>query len=644
MSRYRFGEFTLDMEAFDLRRQDQPIRLERRPFDLLVMLVRQPGRLVPRDELVAALWPSGVIIDFDAGLNTLVRKVRAALGDSPEAPRFVETVPGRGYRFIAAVETDARSPTAPTAAAVPDSSGVPLSDPRSAPRDDTPPPAAARRATPRWLALGGALCAIAILIGAYAWRSAPSGSGPTRIAVLPFETRAGDEQVAYLASGLAEDTSVSLARIDPANLRVVGAATRVDGDQAGSLASLGKRLGVDLIVSSSLRANGARIRVTSRLLRVRDGEQLWSAAFDRELTDVLTLQRELSTAIAEQVRLRLSPEITASIRRWQTENPAAYALYLQGRYEWSRLTRGSTRRALELYTQATTMDPSYGLAWAEKAFAAASSLRTIDADPAVATPIARAALARALQLAPDLAQTQYARGYVALFCDLDPATAEAAAREAVRLDPNNSQAHMLLGVALSVRGEMTEGREMLRRSRELDPLFALAFANSAMIAIRSGDPQGGLEFARQSVAIDPEFWVGHYYIGQARERLGDLPGAEAALLAAARYSDGHSITYRARVDLLMRMGRIPEVRALLAEMEARRAEGYFPALALAETHALLHEDAAALEWLERAITERDLALNMLGKTPAFAALKDDPRFRALVARCRCAAARARKAS
>lgn len=650
MGRIRFGDFTLDLDNFDLRRDGQQIRLERRPLDLLVLLVRQPGRLVTRDEIVATLWPRGVIIDFDAGLNTLVRKVRTALGDSTEQPRFIETVPGRGYRFVATVEVEASSGTreplvaASTTAATPAPSPAPAAASALVHASETHGIESLELRTPRthatiargrraWLAAAVAL--LAVVAAAAVWSRFSQPAGPTRIAVLPFETLAEDEQLAYLAAGLAEDTSILLARVDPENLRVVGVATRPPGSASATLWDLGRRLGVDLIVTSSLRRDGSRIRVTSRLLRVRDGEQVWSAAFDRELTNVLGLQRELGAAIAEQVRLSLSPSVAAAISRRQTDNPAAYALYLKGRYEWSQLTPDSTRRALDLYTQATTMDPSYGLAWAAKAFAAASSLRTVDADPAVAVPSARAALQRALQLSPDRVETQYARGYVALFCDFDYRAAAEAARAAIRLDPDNSQAHMLLGVTQAFLGQPTEAREMMRRARELDPLFALAYANSALVALTAGEPRAALDFATQSTAIAPELWVGHYYVGAARDRLGDWNGALEAYLAAARYSDGHSLTYRARVELLLRAGRTADALELLAEMEERSRRRYFPPYAIAAAHARLNERNAALQWLARAIERRDVSLAGLSRDPAFDGLREDPRFQDLLRRCGC---------
>lgn len=620
MKRYRFGDFELDLDAFELRRRGELVKLERRPLDLLALLVAQPGRLVRREEIVAALWPPKVIIDFDSGLNTLVRKVRTALGDSPETPTFIETVPGRGYRFVAPV-TAVSEPVESVAAAQP-AADVPAG----------PAPVRPRQATR--LAVVAVACVLGVGVALLGWLGLDPPAETTRVAVLPFENLTGDEGLAYLAAGLAEDTSTSLARIDPERVRVIGFAATATATLGLPIAELRRQFGVDLVVLSSLRTDRGRIRVTSRLIRTADSEQVWSTTLDRELTNTLGVQRELSVAIAEQIRLRLSPEIAAATDRRQTQNPAAYLLYLQGRYEWSQLTPAATRRALELFEQATKEDPGYALAWAGLAFAAVTSMRTADMPPAVMKPVALEALRRAQQLGPDLVETQYAIGYYGLFADLDSRAAQEAARAAIKLDPNNSQAHMLLGVSLM--GERrVEALEMMRRARELDPTFALAFANSANVALASGDTEGGLEFATQTIAINPEFWLGHYYLAAARRALGDTNGALQAYADATRLSDGHSLTYSARATLLAENGRMEEVRALLADMEAQAARKYVPSYTFAVIHALLGDTDAAFESLDRAVETRDLGLPGLATDSRLRRLHDDPRFDVLLRRCAC---------
>ncbi|MGB5245619.1 MAG: winged helix-turn-helix domain-containing protein, partial [Woeseia sp.] len=405
MTSYLFGDLELDLDARQLRLRGEPVHLERRPYDLLVLLVKQHGRMVAREEIITALWPNNVIIDFDAGLNTLVRKVRNALQDSSENPKFIETVPGRGYRFIAAVTSPATLALAIDQPVSRKTSRLPL------------------------VALIATAVLLLVTVGFVFLQSNPVDSVPTRIAVLPFENMTGNDEFRYLASGLAEETSMALARIDLPNLSVIGGGSaKALADTVIPLQDFGRRFGVNFVVLSSLRVDQSRIRVTSRLLRVADGEQIWSASFDRELTNVLGLQRELSIAIAEQIRQRLSPEVAAVIDRRQTQNPKAYELYLKGRYAWTQFLPDSMPRALGYYQQAVATDPNYGLAWAGISHALTTSIVTTEANRDAILPASRDALRHALEYSPDLAETKLALASFYFFLNLDLPRAEQAAR------------------------------------------------------------------------------------------------------------------------------------------------------------------------------------------------------------------------
>lgn len=616
MRAYLFGDFELDLDAGELRRDGAPVRLERRPLDLLELLVSRHGRLVGREEIVGKLWPGNVIIDFDSGLNTLVRKVRHALGDSPDHPRFIVTVPGRGYRFVAPVTE--RTDGQPAAGAVP----------------------AATPAGSAWpkLALASAILLVAI-VGVIVWQFLLHEPAPTRIAVLPFENLTGDDEYDYLASGLAEETSTTLSRIDLPDLRVIGGVSaRVIAGSDLTLKQVGRELDVDFAVLSSLRIDGTRLRVMSRLVRVADSEQMWSASFDRELINVLDLQRELSVAIAEQVRQRLSPDVAAAIARRQTANPDAYALFLRGREQWNLLSQSSLRRALGYYEQAAEADPTYALAWAGIAHVSATSLILADANPADAVPKARDALSRALDYGAELAEVQYAKAYVHMFVDWDLAAAEETARHAIALDPNSAIAYMLLGMVLMGRDNV-EAAALLRRARELDPLFALAWANSANISISAGDPDEAVELARQSIVIYPGNWVGYFHLGRAYTVLGDREAALQAFVESSRHSGGNSKPVASRAYTLVELGRVDEARAVLADLDAVASERYVPPYAFAVIHAALGETDLAFASLERAVDVHDLHARSIESDGRLSGLRPDPRFESLLARCGCSRTR-----
>jgi len=614
---FRFGAFELDLASYRLTREGEPVALERRPFDLLVLLVTRPGQLVSRDEIVGALWPERVVIDFDAGVNTLVRKIRQALGDSRDHPTFVETVPGRGYRFIAPVEE--LTPQAVSA------------------HPSVPEPApATERARSRRSGLWAASLLAMIAVGLLAWIGGTGDAPEPSIAILPFEDRTGAPELGFLAAGLAEEVSASLGRIDSQRLRVLGTATaRTLAASGSALSATGRELGVDWVVRSSLQAEGSRIRVNTSLIRVRDDAQIWAAAFDRELIDLLGLQRELSIGIAEQIRLRLSPEVADQIAHRQTLNPQAYEYYLKGRDLWGRFTPPTNREAIRYFERATREDPTYALAWAGMAQAIAIAPMTTDADPATSAPAAQQAVRQAMNHGADLAEVQHAQAYVHLFLDWDMPAAEQAARQAVQLDPNSALAHMFLGVVLGQVGQDVEALAAMRRARELDPLWAQPFALSSQLAALTGDYEAALGFARQALAISPQAWVGYLHLGRAHAGIGDTESALDAFATARRLSGDNSKAISSYAHVLALIGRTDEARALLRDLEHKSSQQYVPPYALAVIQAGLGDIDAAFASLDRALAVRDVHVLGLQRDLYLKRLADDPRFQDILARCAC---------
>ena len=328
--RFRFLDFELDIGAYELRRDGRPVRIERQPMDLLVLLLERRGQLVSRSEIVDRIWGKDVFVDVETGVHTAMRKIRLALRDSPEAPTCVETVPGKGYRFIASVEVvgalngaPQSSATSPLTAerpvdAVPpvlDVTAVETHHPRVAPSPEPVAPSVINsRVTREHVGMRAGLVVvvvIALLLGAAMWMRAPllnSGTAPLMLAVLPFTNLTGDSAREYIAEGLTEETASWLGQIAPDQMGVVARTStlRYRGSTK-SATEIGRELGAHYLVESSVRIEAGRIRVTATLVRVGDQLQVWSQSYDREPASLLGLQRELSAAIAEQVQLRLSP-------------------------------------------------------------------------------------------------------------------------------------------------------------------------------------------------------------------------------------------------------------------------------------------------------------------------------------------------
>ena len=508
----------------------------------------------------------------EVALAHAISHLRRVLNNSTDGAGFIETVPKRGYRFVAPVEIVREAP-----------------------------------------------------------HNAPAR---VALAVLPFENLSTNPELEYLAFGLTEETIAALGQVDPDHLGVIGRTSSMAyKGTTKSLAEIGRELGVAFLVESSIRTGSERLRITSRLIRASDQMQLWSESYDSEPRSVIEFQRELSVAIARQVHLRISPERLNGLTRRQTQHVEAYDLYLRGRYFWNRLSPLTTRRALEFYTRATELDPDYALAWAGLADAYASSPVNGDAVPLQVWPKAREASARAVGAAPNLAQAQASLGMVNFWLDWDWPAAETAYRTAIALDPSYSLAHRMLGIVLSHSRRHEEAISAVRRARELDPLDFTHQALSAQIAFNAGDCGAAVEFARRANVLDPEFWVGYIQLAQAYEQLGENDLALDALQKAALFSGGNSKSIALRGYLFARLGRTDEARDVLKTLEAVSRERYVPPYATALVYAGLEDRGTAFEWLERAYNAHDVHLAFLPVDPKWDAFRAHARFAALIGRC-----------
>jgi DNA-binding winged helix-turn-helix (wHTH) protein/tetratricopeptide (TPR) repeat protein len=570
---YEFDGFRVEAGKRLLLRDGAAVPLTPKVFDTLLHLVQHQGEILEKDELMQAIWPNTMVEENN--LNQNISTLRRVLGEIRGENRYIVTVPGRGYRFIAAVE-----------------------------------------------AVG---CA-----------SDENHEDRTcvRLGVLPFENLGAGPEREYLADGLTEETISSLGQIDPDHLSAIGRTSMMTYKRTTkTLAEIGRELDAAYLIESSLRAEGGRLRITSKLIRVRDQVQVWSASYDSEPSSMLTFQRKLSTAIAEQVRLRFSPERLTALARRQTSNAEAYDLYLRGRHFWNQLTPSTTKRAIEYFVRATDLDPNYALAWSGQADAYSAGPITGDAPALSVWPRARDAAGQAVHAGPNLAEAQTSLGFVKFWLDWDWPAAEAAYRKAMVLDPSYPMAHRMLGIILSHMGQHEEARPTMRRLRELDPLLAINQALSAQVAFAARDYPAAVQFAQQAIVVDPEFWVGYLQLAQVREQLGESELALDALNTAGRFSGGNSKVIGLRGYLFARMGRREEALEVLKTLQAISREKYVPPYALALVHAGLDQRDSVFESLERACDARDVHLMFLTMDPKWDALRADVRFAALLGRC-----------
>lgn len=567
---YRFGDFTLLAADKQLLRDGKPVALTPKAFETLLLLVENPGRLVRKEEFLKRVWPDSFV--EEVALAHIISQLRKVLRNGSDKSDPIATVPKHGYRFTVQIE-----------AAV------------------SEPPEALQYVT---------------------------------LAVLPFENLSASPDREYLADGLTEEVIAALGRIDPEHLRVIGrTSTMAYKRSAKSLAEIGRELNARFLVESSIRGEGARLRATSKLIRAQDQVQIWSGSYDSEPASVLDFERELSTAIAREVQIRLSPERMNGLAGRQTQHVEAYDLYLRGRYFWSQLSPLTTRRALEFYKKATEFDPNYALAWSGLADAYSTGSINGDAPPKNMWPLARDAAQRAIDAGPDLAEVQTSLGLMKFWLDWDWQSAETALRQAITLDPNHGIAQRTLGILLSHRAQHEVAQSAARRARELDPLDFVHQALSAQIAFNAGDFQAAVEFARRANVLDPEFWVGYYQLAQAAVQLSASDLAFDALVKAGQFSGGNSKVIGLRGYLFGRLGRAGEAREVLNTLEAVGRERYVPPYATALVHAGLGQEEQALNWLDRAYEVHDVHLALLTVDPKWDPLRTNPRFIALLDRC-----------
>jgi TolB-like protein/Flp pilus assembly protein TadD len=567
---YTFGSFRLVPAEKQLVRGGEVVPLAPKAFDTLLLLVENQGRLVEKDVFMRRVWPDSFV--EEVALAHGISQLRKALREGSEESNFIETVPKRGYRFIAPVKVTAGE-------------------------------------------------------------AAQSPPGVT-LAVLPFENLSADPEREYLADGLTEEVIAALGQVHPEQLRVIGRTSMMAYKRTTkSLAEIGGELGAGFLLESSIRAEGGRLRITSKLVRVRDQVQIWSATYDSEPGSILEFQRELSTAITQQIRSRLSPERLNAIARRYTRDVEAHDLYLRGRYFWNQLSSATTRRAIEFYSRAVELDPDYALVWSGLTDAYATGPITGDAPPLRMGPLAREAVGRALAAEPNLPEVQCSLGFVKFWLDWDWTSAERAFRAAISLDPSYALAYRTLGITLSHMGRSAEAARAAQQARELDPLHAGHYALSAQVAYNGHDFGSAIRLAREATVLDPEFWVGHLQLAQAYEQSGDDDLALEALQQAWGFSSGNSKVLSLRGYILAKLGRMHEAGEVLHSLEAVPRERYVPPYAVALVNAGLGRHDLAVDWLERAYEARDVHLVFLPVEPKWDCLRADPRFQAIVGRC-----------
>jgi TolB-like protein/DNA-binding winged helix-turn-helix (wHTH) protein len=620
----RFADFEVDLRGHTLHRRGHRVPLQEKAFRLLALLLERPGEAITREALRLELWPADTNVEFEDGLNHVVRRLRAALRDSAEAPRFIETLPRYGYRFIAPVEPV----TGPPAGLVPN---VPVAEAtRAATNTGSAEPAEAGR-TRRWrrraAVIAGATvtAAIAVALGVSRVRSPATAAGVSSIAVLPFRSLAGTDEGERFAEGMTDALITDLAR--HSELRVVSRTSvmRYAGTRQ-SATEIGRELAVDAIVEATVQPEHARLRVNVQLVDAHGDRHLWADRYDRDLHDVLRLQQELAAAIATRVlgAVQRSPDARA-----RTVEPEAYLAYVRARHLSERPEPGRFEAAGDEYRRAIRLDAGYAPSYAWLARHLVRDVHANRVAPRLAFPEIDRLARRALEIEPGLAEAEVALGTVRLYYDWDWAAAESALAAAAHRLPADGEAQAFHAELLAATGRTREAVDVMRKAVELFPGVLAPRSALAQFLYLDRRHAEAVHEAQAMLDLDSRMAFGHIVIGFSQLASGNPAAARVAfeqgLGDAPEYAGlvGHA---RARA------GDVAGARAVLATLERRSKSAWVAPVQFALVHAALGENDAAFRWLDRGLEERDHDMAFIGAWPMFDLLRGDPRFGALLRR------------
>ncbi len=567
-STLRFGEFELDISAYELRRGGQPVHLERQPMDLLILLVERHRQLVWRADIAKRLWDPGVFVDVEMGVNTAIRKVRQALRDSRESPAFIETISGKGYRFIAPVDA------------------APLGRHQEAIES---------------------------------------------VAVLPFANDSADPDGEYLSDGITETLINSLSQIWNLRVVARSTVFRYKGKDIDPQKA-GNDLHVRAVVSGRLLQRGNTLIVRAELMNVATGGQLWGGQYNRKPEDVFALQDDLSREISEKLRLQLTGEERQRLTKRYTEDSEAYRLYLKGRYHWNKRSPEGLQKAVEYFQQALDKDPAYSLAYAGLAdtYAYLSFFNVVA--PREAMPKAKSAAVKGLEIDKALAEVHVSLGYISFTYDGDWPAAGKHFEQALALNPAYTRGHTFYPFYLSSIGRSEETLEVAKGALDLDPASPAVSHSLAVQLYLARKFDRAIEQAHDTLEMDANFAISYAVLGEvylskgmyreglsALEKYSALSRSGAASLALLGYSHA-------------RLGERKESLQVIEALKAASKQSFVPALFVALVYAGLEDKDQAFTWLEKAYEERFNRLAYLKVEALWDPLRSDPRFADLLRR------------
>ena len=616
----RFGTYEVDPHAGELRKAGVRIKVQQQPLKLLEILLGHPGEVVTREELRALIWPDESFGDFDQAVNVAIAKLRGALGDSADNPRFIETIPRRGYRFIAEVAVLERDSGRPKSA-----QETPAAAPSYYSAAAVTEPAMFRRlhGPLSWKIIGFAVVLLATVVFAIMlWRNHPlanvTPTSPIRsLAVLPLENLSGDAQD-YFADGMTDELITDLAQISA--LRVISRTSVMPYKGARrSLPLVARELNVDAIVEGTVLRSGDQVRITAQLIQASADRHLWAQSYQGDLRNTLSLQKQVASAIADQIRIELTPHEQAVLRNVKSVDPEAYEDYLKGRFFFNK--RNSNEKAQSYFQQAIEKDPNY-----PPPYTGLADIYQLSDNPR----LAKESVQKALELDNELAEAHNSLAELLYRFDRDWAGSEREFKRALELDSNYAPAHHWYSMYLAFLGRRQQALAEAQKAYELDPLSPVVGANLAKILLENGQHAKAIDQAKRTLDLEPNSAVTHAVLGMVCEdqkmyadaiteyktalQLGGSPGEMRGLLGYVYASTGD----------------LGDAEKMIRELKQLWPGHARAALDLAGIYSGLGQKDQALYWLGKASEKEVGDLAVVGQDPHFAALHSDPRFQAFV--------------
>src|SRR6266705_2513766 len=615
--RLRFGVFEVDLRAGELTKRGLRVRLQEQPFQVLAMLLEKPRELVTREELCEKLW-SQTVVDFDHGLNKAINKIREALGDSAENPRFVETVARRGYRFLA------------DATPIEDEELVPASDSRRVEIADAGVAPTRPRRTRVWMGFGLVL----VLAASLSWiLYSRSHSSPKirSLAVLPLESLSGDASQDYFADGMTDALIADLGQISA--LRVISRTSVMTYKRVRKpLPEIAREFNVEAVVEGTVSHSGECVRITAQLIQVPDEKHHWAQSYEGDLQDTLALQNNVARAIAEQIQVTLNRREEAALENSKKVNPEAYDAYLKGRYFWNKRTGEGLKKAVDYFDRAIATDPDYANAYSGLAdsYALMGDWEYGILSPRDAFPRAKAAATKALALDDNLSEAHTSLAFILDLYEWGWASAEKEYERALALNPGYATAHHWYAWHQMVLGRNGEGIAELTKAESLDPLSLIISADLADALCIARRYDESVQQSQKTIAMDPYFAVAHYQLGQALAQKHKHDEAIAEFRRAIELAGGNTTFESNLANAYAVSGRKEEAMKIVKDLERQHSQNSSTGSNIALIYVGLGDNARAMIWLNKAYQARFNPSILL--RPVFDPLRSDPRFQDLLRR------------